>query len=43
MVFIKLVKEGTPKYALYNYYDIRDRGNELYGVVLKQFAQMMVG
>ncbi len=43
--FIKLVKEGTPKYALSNSYDIRDRGNELYGVlsVLKGFAQMMVG
>ena len=43
--FIKLVKEGTPKYALSNSYDIRDRGNELYGVlsVLKRFAQMMVG
>jgi predicted type IV restriction endonuclease len=43
--FIKLVKEGTPKYALSNSYDIRDHGNELYGVlsVLKQFAQMMVG
>ena len=43
--FIKLVKEGIPKYALSNSFDIRDSGNELYGVlsVLKGFAQMMVG
>jgi len=41
--FIKLVRQGIPKYALSNSFDIRDRGNELYGVlsVLKQLAEII--
>jgi predicted type IV restriction endonuclease len=42
--FIKLVRQGTPKYALSNSFDIRDRGNELYGVlsVLKRLAEIII-
>lgn len=41
--FIKLVRQGIPKYALSNSFDIRDRGNELYGVlsVLKRLAEII--
>lgn len=41
--FIKLVKEDTPKYGLSDSFDLRDRGNELYGVlsIMKRIAEIL--
>ncbi|MCL1465584.1 type I restriction enzyme HsdR N-terminal domain-containing protein [Argonema galeatum] len=41
--FIKLVKENTPKYALSDSFNLRDRGNELYGVlsIMKRIAEIL--
>lgn len=41
--FIKLVKEDTPKYSLSDSFDLRDRGNELYGVlsIMKRIAEIL--
>lgn len=41
-MFIKLVKEATPRYATSDIFDIRNRGNELYTVlsILKALSQL---
>lgn len=42
-IFIKLVKQGTPQYALSNQFSLVNRGNDLYGVlsVLKRLGQLL--
>jgi hypothetical protein len=43
-VFIKLVKNETPQYALSRIFELRNQGNELYTVlsVLKKFGQTLL-
>jgi len=41
-IFVKLVKEETPQYALSDVFELRNRGNDLYSVlsVLKQLGRL---
>jgi hypothetical protein len=41
-IFVKLLKGETPQYGLSNLFELRNRGNDLYGVlsVLKQFGRL---
>lgn len=42
-VFIKLVRAGTPQYALSNIFEVRNRGNALYDVmkILKHICKLI--
>lgn len=41
--FIKMIRQGTPQYALSNSFDVRNRGNELYSTlkIMKRIAEII--